>query len=86
MRITVYTKPNCVQCNFTKRELDAVGLEYTAVDVTQDAQAADALAVAGHKTLPVVMVDGIGDFCGKVWSGFKPEKIRALAQLDPANP
>ena len=32
MTITVYTKPNCVQCKATFRALDKAGIDYTAVD------------------------------------------------------
>ena len=34
--ITVYTKPSCVQCTATFRALDARGLEYRSVDLSQD--------------------------------------------------
>ena len=34
--ITVYSKPNCMQCEFTKRWLHNNGLPYTAIDVTKD--------------------------------------------------
>lgn len=85
MQITVYTKPGCVQCDFTKRELDRLGLVYEAIDVTQDAKAAETLAINGFLTAPVVKVD-LSEDAADIWSGFKPEKIRALAQLDPASP
>ncbi|RCS87940.1 glutaredoxin family protein [Brevibacterium aurantiacum] len=39
MMITVYTKPNCVQCNATYRALDAKGLRYRSVDLTRDDEA-----------------------------------------------
>ncbi len=36
MSITVYTKPNCDQCDATKRRLDKHGLQYRIVDITED--------------------------------------------------
>ena len=38
-KITVYGKPNCMQCDYTKKHLDRMGLEYQSVDVTTDQQA-----------------------------------------------
>ena len=37
--VTVYTKPNCVQCKATFRALDKAGIDYTAVDITLDTDA-----------------------------------------------
>ena len=39
--ITVYTQPNCVQCDGTKIFLDKHNLEYTHVDITADKEAYD---------------------------------------------
>ena len=39
MKITVYTKPSCVQCNATKRALVKAGLAYEEVDLTASAAA-----------------------------------------------
>lgn len=73
MSITVYTKPNCVQCNATKRALDKQGLDYDTVDLTQDVNALDRVKEMGFSQAPVV-------FAGEeAWSGFRPDKIKALA-------
>ena len=39
MAITVYSKPNCVQCSATYRALDRAGLSYSTVDISADAEA-----------------------------------------------
>ena len=39
MAITVYSKPNCVQCSATRRALDKAGLVYETVDISLDAEA-----------------------------------------------
>lgn len=39
MAITVYTKPSCVQCTATTRALNKYGLEFTEVDLVEDADA-----------------------------------------------
>nr|WP_282922355.1 glutaredoxin-like protein NrdH [Mobiluncus sp. Marseille-Q7826] len=73
MSITLYTKPNCVQCNATKRALDKQGLDYETVDLTEDVNALDHIKSLGFQQAPVVFA---GD---DAWSGFRPDKIKALA-------
>jgi glutaredoxin-like protein NrdH len=67
--VTVYTKPNCVQCNATKNYLDAKGVEYNTVDITKDPDALDTLIENGFKAAPVVNYDG------EWWAGFQPDLI-----------
>ena len=75
MSITLYTKPACVQCNATKKALDRAGLEYTSVDVTLDEGARDYVMALGYVQAPVVEANG------EHWSGFRPERIKALATV-----
>jgi glutaredoxin-like protein NrdH len=70
---TVYTKPNCVQCNMTKRHMDKIGVKYRTVDITEDKEALNKLIELGYKSAPVVMTEG-----GQTWSGFQPAKIDEL--------
>jgi len=74
MTITVYSKPACVQCNATYRALDKLGYEYTVVDITEDADARDYVMSLGHLQAPVVIADG------EHWSGYRPDRIKALAE------
>ena len=37
--ITVYAKPNCIPCNFTKKFLEENAIEHSVVDVTTDIEA-----------------------------------------------
>lgn len=73
-KITVYSKPNCMQCDFTKRFLDQHNLEYTAVDVMQDSEALARVQALGFQSLPVVVADGIEPFFG-----FRPDILEKLA-------
>lgn len=75
MSITVYSKPNCVQCNATYRALDKQGLPYEVVDLTQDAEAMESVKALGYQQAPVVFADG------DHWAGFRPDKIKALAAV-----
>lgn len=80
MSITVYTKPACVQCNATKRALDKQGLDYTTVDVTQDADALGHIKDLGYSQAPVV--EAADD---NHWSGYRPDRIKALATAEPTD-
>lgn len=73
MSITVYSKPSCVQCVATYRALDKLGLEYSIVDLAADEAAMGNVLAMGHMQAPVV-VDGEDS-----WSGFRPDRIKALA-------
>lgn len=73
--ITVYTKPACVQCNATYKALDKAGVEYRVIDISEDAEARDYVMALGYLQAPVVVA---GD---EHWSGFRPDRIRALATV-----
>jgi glutaredoxin-like protein NrdH len=72
--ITLFTKPSCVQCNATYRALDAKGIEYDIVDLSEDAAALEQVKSLGYLQAPVVITDE------DHWSGFRPDKIDELAQ------
>jgi glutaredoxin-like protein NrdH len=72
MNVIVYTKPNCVQCDATKRTLDKIGVAYDTIDATTDEAVYDMLIEKGFRAMPVV---NAGD---DWWSGFNPEKINGL--------
>ncbi len=73
MATTVYTKPSCVQCNATYRALDSKGIEYDIVDLSEDPTALETVKELGYLQAPVVVTDD------EHWSGFRPDKISALA-------
>lgn len=72
MTVTVYSKPACPQCDFTKKHLDTLGVPHTVVDVTTDYTALDRVRAMGYSSLPVVVV---GD---DHWSGFRPARLDML--------
>ncbi|MCZ4516933.1 glutaredoxin domain-containing protein [Rhodococcus ruber] len=75
MSITVYTKPNCGQCDATKRRLDKNVLDYRTIDITQDDAARHFVTCElGYLQAPVVVVDG-----GEHWSGFRIDALDKLA-------
>ncbi|MEH6796677.1 MAG: glutaredoxin-like protein NrdH [Rhodococcus sp. (in: high G+C Gram-positive bacteria)] len=72
MAITVYTKPACVQCNATYRAFDKAGIEYDAIDITENAQARDYVMSLGYLQAPVVVAGDVH------FSGFRPDEIKKL--------
>ncbi|HHU44947.1 MAG TPA: glutaredoxin-like protein NrdH [Actinomycetales bacterium] len=70
--VTVYTKPACVQCRATTRALDKAGISYDLIDITLDDEARDYVMALGHLQAPVV------DTGADTWSGFRPDRIKAL--------
>lgn len=73
MTVTVYSQPACVQCTATTRALDAKGIAYRVIDLSQDAAALAQVLALGYKQAPVVIA---GD---AHWAGFRPDMIGRLA-------
>ena len=73
--VTVYTKTACVQCNATFKALDKHGVEYEAVDIPVDDEAREYVMALGHLQAPVVVTGS------DHWSGFRPDRIKALATV-----
>jgi glutaredoxin-like protein NrdH len=73
MNVQVYTKPNCVQCEYTKKELDKLHIPHTDLDVVQHPVFAEQLRDQGIMQMPYVVA---GD---QTWTGFKIDRLRGLA-------
>lgn len=76
MKVTVFTRPSCVQCTATFRALDSRGVSYESVDVTGDAEALERVKALGYLQAPVVVVEGDGGMVH--WSGFRPDMLNQL--------
>ena len=82
MTVTVYTLPNCVQCDNTKRLFDRDGVEYQTIDMSKDQEALEKVKALGYQAAPVVVA---GE---EHWGGFRLEKIKAVVsatRLDTAH-
>lgn len=75
MRIIIYTKNNCVQCNATKNAMDRHGIAYQLINLDTQPEAIEHLKTLGYRQVPVVMTEE------EHWSGFRPDKIASLRQL-----
>ena len=72
--VTVYTKPACVHCTATVKALARRRIAYEKVDITIDDEARDYVMALGYTQAPVVIAGA------EHWSGFRPDRINALAQ------
>lgn len=72
MTVTVYTLPNCVQCDSTKRMLTRGLIDFTEVDLSQDNEALAKIREWGYTAAPVVEYDN------QHWSGFRMERVQGI--------
>ena len=72
--VTVYTKPDCVQCDATKRALNKHDIPFIEINLSDNMEVLDRLKAAGWMRAPIVETAD-----GQMWSGFRPDKIRDLA-------
>lgn len=77
-RVTLYSKPQCVACNATKKKLDKHGVIYTILDAREHVAELKAL---GHLGAPVVMVHDEDDTLVDHWSGYRPDRTAGLAAM-----
>lgn len=71
--LTIYSKPQCSFCDQAKAYLQQQAVEFTAIDITQDAEAMSFIKSEGHRTVPQIYKDGTlfvhGGFQGLIQLG-----------------
>lgn len=72
--VTIYSKPQCVQCTAAKRGMNRLGVEYTEVDVSQDPQALAYISGLGYTAVPVTIVDT--ETQPVHWYGYNPNLLK----------
>ncbi|RPA62432.1 glutaredoxin-like protein NrdH [Aerococcus agrisoli] len=72
--VTVYTKPNCMQCNFTKKYLTEKEIEFQTIDVTESAEALAKVKDMGFQAVPVIVAED-----QEAFYGFQPDRLAKLA-------
>ena len=72
MKVTVYTKPNCVQCDATKRWLTKNDVPFEVKDIYEDQELLDKFIGEGFMSAPIVKTDH------ETWSGFRISKLETL--------
>jgi glutaredoxin-like protein NrdH len=80
--LEVYSKPSCVQCDATKRQLKKKNTGHALLDATVTANREMGLAL-GVMTAPLVIVRRADGSIADFWGGFNPPKLAAWdAKLD----
>ena len=79
MRVTVFTRPSCVQCTATFRALDSRGVPYESVDVSVDAEALERVKALGYLQAPVVIWEREA-YPAEHVSGFRPDFVQRIAE------
>ena len=73
MKITVYTKNQCVQCQMSKNVLNDLGINYTEKNVDTNEKFMDEAKATGYKSMPIILKDG-----QVIASGFMPDVLNQL--------
>lgn len=71
--IIVYSKPNCMQCNFTKKYLEDKGVSYEIKDIFESEEALNEVKELGFSSVPVISVEG-----QEAFNGFRPDLLDQL--------
>lgn len=74
MKVTVWTKSSCVQCEQTKKQLDKLGIAYEEQNLEENPLVLEGFKAQGLLSAPIVTTDT------KAWSGFRLDKIQSLAR------
>jgi len=75
MNVTIYTLPNCVQCESTKRYLTKHSVSYRVVELESDPEAVRFIQGLGYNSAPVVYTDK------GHWSGFRHGNLSKLVSM-----
>jgi glutaredoxin-like protein NrdH len=81
MRIKLYSLPGsvCLQCRFTKRRFDELGIPYEEIPLGSTPGAMEYVRTLDYSSAPVVVVD-LGDGATWSWAGYRPSQIELLAE------
>ena len=75
MKITVYTKNQCVQCQMSKNILTDLAISYTEKNVDTNEKFMDEAKATGYKSMPIILKDG-----QVIASGFMPDVLNQLGE------
>lgn len=71
--VTVWSKPQCVQCGAVYRAFDRAGVEYQVKNLPDFPDQLERFKVEGHMQAPVVVAEGVETF-----AGFNPYSVKAV--------
>lgn len=78
--LTVYSKPRCMDCMYTKMYLDQNKIKYENVDIEANPGAFELLKHYGFTSLPVVVIDDEFSDPNKAWAGFQVDRLERLME------
>lgn len=73
MKVKIWTKSVCVQCDQTKKQFDKLGVKYEEENIEDNLDQLEIFKEQGFMAAPIVETE-IG-----TWSGFRLDKIGALS-------
>lgn len=73
MKVTVWTKSSCPQCEQTKKQMDKLGIRYEEQSLEDNPLILEGFKQQGLMAAPIVTTDN------KAWSGFRLDKIQSLS-------
>lgn len=76
--LTVYSKPNCIQCEMTKIWLDQNKILYDTVDVIEHPEVLEEIRSLGFQSMPVVTLD---ENFNNAWVGYNLDRLLELKEL-----
>lgn len=76
MSVIVYSNPNCVACEQTKRFLTLKGIEFESKMITSSPEVVPIIEANGYTSAPVVVTGETS------WSGFRLDKLNTLVHQD----
>lgn len=79
-KITVYTKPSCVQCTATKRWLDRRQVPYEEAAVDKSPAILEEAQRAGISQAPIVRLSDQNEQTLAMWGGFNPTLLGKYTQ------
>ena len=71
VEVTLYTLPDCVGCNATKRALNKAGVEYEEINLQERPELVETFKQQGLSQAPIVETKD-----GQRWAGYNPGKLR----------
>jgi glutaredoxin-like protein NrdH len=76
--IVVYAKPDCVQCDRTKKWLTAHKIRYREIDMEANPEALQLVKDMGYQAAPVVIVPFDWEANERHWYGFRPDLLATI--------
>lgn len=78
--LTVYSKPRCMDCMYTKIYLEQNKIKYENVDIEANPGAFELIKHYGFTSLPVVVIDDEFKDPNKAWIGFQVDRLERLIE------